>query len=85
MGDKAGFYASECMGRDCGKPAGFGWIAATPGSDKAGFYAMGALLGELRETIVLGKKNKILRNFLKKKTFQKKIVYLRKFLKDHAF
>ena len=48
-------------------------------------FTQWVLLGELRETIVLGKKNKILRNFLKKKTFQKKIVYLRKFLKDHAF
>ena len=39
------FTQSGRMERDCVKPAGIGWIAATQGSDKAGFYAIGAIGG----------------------------------------
>ena len=45
---KRAFTQVSAIRRDCGKPAGFGWIAATPGSDKAGFYAMGAIRGIAR-------------------------------------
>ena len=48
------FTQSGRMERDCVKPAGIGWIAATQGSDKAGFYAIRPHGEGLRETSGIG-------------------------------